>query len=138
MPEVFEENGGGTSAGMRYYMNTRSSMKSIALFLTDHLLHSFVQIIIRFSRVAQRLQDRLTEQEQERYTCHPISESDLLVLINTYTQDVFYLSNDLKANMDIVPLSKILGDNFEEIPVTTTNPNPNYCTQQSCSYRTRF
>lgn len=42
MPEVFEENGGGTSAGMRYYMNTRSSMKSIALFLTDHLLHSFL------------------------------------------------------------------------------------------------
>eukprot|EP01035_Chromulina_nebulosa_P021296 gene21296-27592_t len=34
-------------------------------------------------------------------------------------EDVFYLSNDLKANMDIVPLSKILGDNFEEIPASS-------------------
>jgi len=30
---------------------------------------------------------------------------------------VFYLSNDPKTGGDIIPLSKILGENFEEIPV---------------------
>jgi hypothetical protein len=30
---------------------------------------------------------------------------------------LFYLGGDAKGNADIIPLSKILGDNFEEIPV---------------------
>jgi len=62
MPEIFEDNGGGNGTGTRY-------REIITLRLS--FIHSFfVQIITRFSRDAQRLQDRRTERARERYNLH--------------------------------------------------------------------